>query len=119
MELKDIRTRKEFAEYLLEWDEVEVEAADLDEVICWFVAMQEAEACSEFTQKDMAHLFLHGIKGIKANPDEAIENWLETLWEDVDYARREGDDIENGIADEEEKEIERTLDRDLRRHFGI
>lgn len=120
MELKDIRTRNDFIEFLKQWDEIDISYDLPEEVADWFIAIQEAKSAFEgYSTKDMAHLFMGGMVGIKQDPDQYHENWWRTIWEEVDYARREGDDIENDIADDMEAKQITYLWNMLRNHFGM
>lgn len=67
----------------------EIEDADASETVEWFVAMEEARTVAEsFSLKDIAHEFLNGWRHaspIENNP-QAIQHWLDTFYEDAEYA---------------------------------
>lgn len=120
VELKDIRTYSDLEVYFrtfLKEEEIGIDKnGRYDDAIYWFVAMQEAESLAEnYSKKDIAHLFLNGIPAINHNP-EAVTDWLEICFENVYYARQEGEDEE---ADELEKEVTDDLREKICSHFNI
>lgn len=84
MELKNIRTRTDFIEWLRE-SPIEVEECDLEEVADWFIAMTNARLIlEEYTLKDFARDLLDGVKGINADPEEAHRNfWMLVAEDDI------------------------------------
>lgn len=117
MQLKDIRTRSNFIDFLQEHSfELEIKDEDYGEVADWFLAMQEARMTHDFDAKDMAHMFMSGVVGIQQDPEKAHADWWGSMWEDVDWARDEDDD--EGAAELEE-EIALELEGALREHFGV
>lgn len=89
MEIKDIRTRSDFIQFLNEWDEVDVSDEDAD----WFIAVANAKMIFEnYSDKDLARDLLDGIKGVNEDREEAHAKFFESFFEDVDYFREEGDE---------------------------
>ena len=122
MNIENVRSRSDFIEFLKGREDVsdKISNDDYGYVADRFIAMQEAKTVFDsFSQKDLADTFLEGLVGIKYNPDEYHENWWSSIWEEVDYAREEGDDIENSTADEMEKEQIETLEKMIQSYFGL
>lgn len=117
MELKDIRSRNDFIEFLKHWDEVPIEDCDLGEVADWFVVMQDAHnVFLSFSTKDVANMFLTGIEGLQNDPEKYHRIFWGTIFEDVD-ASREYNDAET--ADGLEEEAVETIKTMLNNHFSI
>lgn len=117
MELKDIRSRNDFIEFLKHWDEVPIEDCDLGEVADWFVVMQNAHGVfSSFSTKDLAKMFLTGVEGLQNDPEKYHRVFWGTIFEDVDASRKYHDAKTADIHEEEAVEMIKTM---LDRHFGI
>ena len=118
MKLKDIRTRDDFKAYLPA--HIEVEQCDLDQVVDWFIAMEEAATLEDYNRKDIANLLLGGFAGINNDPDGAHKSYFATVFENADYYN---DDypITQGdlrLSDMMRSEAVKVLERNLTRHFG-
>ncbi|MNB75790.1 hypothetical protein D3C75_224470 [compost metagenome] len=76
--------------------------ASLEDVL-WFVAIQRARFISEAcTLKDIAEMLLSGLPAMEPQPLQAIQDWLDESYADLNAAIEEGEvEIVNGeVADE-------------------
>lgn len=76
--------------------------ASLEDVV-WFVAIQRARFISEAcTLKDIAQMLLSGIPAMEPQPLQAIQEWLDESYTDLNAAVEDGDVeiVEGEVADE-------------------
>ncbi len=90
MNLKDVRTREHFNEYLRE--RMTIEDDNIVDVVNWFIAMVNARMFFDsYTTKDVARLLLDGtITPIVDNP-HVVDEFFATFFEDADDALEAND----------------------------
>lgn len=117
MELKDIRTRDSFIQWLQESSiPVETYEGGVETVADWFIAVTNARMVTNM--KDVAHLFLGGVKGINEDPETAHQEFWNSFFEEADIMRHEKECDPQEIEPFEREAVDfiRSL---LESHFNI
>lgn len=119
MELAKIRTRSDFIQWITENKEVLEVKFDqsVEDIADWFIAISQAKmVSSDYRLKDIAYLFLDGVKGIKEDPEEAHREYWGSYFEDADLYREEGkEDLALGV----EEDVIDSITEDINDHFGV
>ena len=111
MEIKEIRTRDQFIEWLNENVDLS-STTSVEEQADWFIAMVNARMLMDsYDTKDIARMFLNGMEGISEFPHNAHADFWNSFWEEYDLAVEDGDDP----SEYDQTELITDL---LKYHFG-
>lgn len=73
-----ITTTQELCDYITEHYPQHIEEhRDVLNTATWFCCVQEAISALQLNTKDLARMFLNGVKGYENNRTESIQEWLD------------------------------------------